>query len=456
MSKIKLLLLNPPAEQKYVKESRCQHRAAVFQSVYPPLTLAYIASLTRKENNVLLLDAIGDELSFEDVRNGVKNFDPDLVIVNTTTPTIDNDLRVIEGLKSVTNAKFAIFGVHATHFANELIKFPQVDIVIRKEPEITAYELTKKELKDVDGIVYKENSEIKKNQDREFLDVNELPFPAWDLVNLENYRMPIIGEKYVLLATGRGCPYSCTFCVSTSYYGKRFRCRNVDSVINEIEYVKSLGINNFFFFVETFTLNKKFVMDLCGEIIRRELNIRWICNSRVDTVDREMLNAMKKAGCWLISFGIESGDQQILDNVKKGIKLEQSQKAVEMAKKSGIATIGHFIFGLPGESRETIEKTLKLSKKLPLNFAEFYIATPFPGCELFNDIKIKNYEEINWSEYEYSHNVLMKDLNLENVRNKAYRGFYLRPSLILRDLQLFGLRYLPNLVLGGIKFLSTI
>lgn len=456
MIQIKLLLLNPPAEQKYVKESRCQHRAAVFQSVYPPMTLAHIASLTREENNVQLLDAIGDEISLDEIKTRVKKFSPDIVIVNTTTPTIDNDLKVVEILKRITDAKFALFGVHATHFARELIKFSQIDIVIKKEPEITAYELTKKELKDVKGIIYKENGKIRENPDREFLDPDSLPFPSWDLVNLSNYRMPIIGERYVLLSTGRGCSYSCTFCVSTSYYGKKFRCRSVDSVIKEIQYVMNFGIKNFFFFVETFTLNKKFVIDLCNEIIRKKLDIRWVCNSRVDTVDQDMLDKMKKAGCWLISFGTESGDQRILDNVKKGIKLEQSQKAIEMAKNAGIATIGHFIFGLPGENKETIKKTLNFSKKIPLNFAEFYIATPFPGCALFNELKIKNYKEVNWSEYEYSHNVLMKDMNLENVRNRAYREFYLRPSLILRDIQLFGLRYLPNLILGGIKFLGTI
>jgi len=454
--KIKALLFNPPAKEKYVKESRCQHRAAVFQSVYPPLTLAYIASLTRKENEVRLVDAIGDEIPEKDVIKIVDEFNPDIVIVNTTTPTINNDLDVIKKLKKVSNFRSVIFGVHATHFARELIKFPQVDIVIKGEPEFTAYELTNKELKDVKGIIYKDGGKVRENPDREPLDVNSLPFPAWDLVNLENYLMPIIGESYVLLATGRGCPYDCSFCVSTSYYGKKFRCREVESVIREIHYGKSLGIKNFFFFVETFTLNKKFVLELCDRIIKENLNIRWVCNSRVDTVNQEMLNRMEEAGCWLISFGIESSNQPILDRVRKGIKPEQSRKAVRMAHRAGIATIGHFVLGLPGETEESIRKTIKLAKRIPLNFAEFYIATPFPGSELFDEIEGRNYEEINWNEFEYSHQNLCRELNLEKFRKRAYTEFYLRHSLILRDLRLFGIRNLPKLIVGGIRFLAAI
>ncbi|HEX55509.1 MAG: hypothetical protein DRO90_00550 [Candidatus Altiarchaeales archaeon] len=452
---MKLLLLNPPAREKYVKESRCQHRAAVFQSVYPPLTLAYIASLTRQDNEVRLIDAIGDEISLEKLKRDVEKFDPDLIIVNTTTPTIENDLMVIEKLRGITKAKSAIFGVHATHFARELIKLPQIDIVIKKEPEITAYELTKKNLEDVSGIIYKDNGKIRENPDREFLNPDELPFPAWDLVDLDNYRMPIKNEKYVLLSTGRGCPYRCKFCVSQSYYGRRFRKRSVESVIEEIEYVTSLGIRNFFFFVETFTLDRRFVINLCEEIIRRNLNIEWVCNSRVDTVDVEMLRQMKRAGCWLISFGIESADQRILDNVNKGITVEQSKKAIEITNKVGIATIGHFIFGLPGETQETIKETIEFSKKLPLNFAEFYIATPFPGSELFDELNI-NPKGISWNECEYSKNIINKNLDLERVRKKAYVEFYLRPSLFLRELKFFGIRYLPSLIIGGLKFLSTI
>ncbi len=453
---MKLILLNPPAKEKYVKESRCQHRAVVFQSVYPPLTLAYIASLTRNENDVMLIDAIGDGISERRVIDIVQEFDPDLIVVNTTTPTINNDLEVIRKLKRVSNFKSAIFGVHATYFAKELIKSPQLDIVIKGEPEFTTYELTKKELRDVKGIIYKEKGRVRENTNRDPLDVNSLPFPAWDLVNLENYRMPIIGESYVLLATGRGCPYDCTFCVSTSYYGKRFRCREVDSVIREIHYDRSMGIRNFFFFVETFTLNKKFVLELCDRIIDEKLDIRWVCNSRVDTVSLEVLEKMKEAGCWLISFGIESSSQKILDNVKKGIRPEQSERAVKMAHQAGIATIGHFIFGLPGETEDSIEKTIKFARGIPLNFAEFYLATPFPGSELFNEIESRDYNEINWDEVGYSHQNLCKGIELEKFRKRAYIGFYLRPRLILRDMRLFGLRNLPKLIIGGIRFLIDI
>jgi len=197
-------------------------------------------------------------------------------------------------------------------------------------------------------------------------------------------------------------------------------------------------------------------MELCDRIIDEKLDIRWVCNSRVDTVTREMLNSMREAGCWLISFGIESSSQKILDNVKKGITPEQSKKAVKMTHRAGIATIGHFVFGLPGETEDSIKNTIRFARRIPLNFAEFYIATPFPGSELFNEMDGRSYDEINWDELEYSHQNLCKEMNLEKHRKKAYMQFYLRPWLILRDIRLFGLGNLHKLVVGGIRFLTTI
>ncbi|MFC2154639.1 B12-binding domain-containing radical SAM protein [Candidatus Altiarchaeota archaeon] len=454
-----MLLLNPPAEQKYVKESRCQHRAAVFQSVYPPLTLASMAGLIRGAHEVRLIDAMGADLSRDYVEKQTMSFNPDLVVVNTSTPTALNDLEIIEELKNKTSkTKFVIFGVTASYFAHDLIKKPFLDAVIVGEPEYTVFELAKEEnWRKVNGLVFKDDrGEIYTTPRREMDDANYLPVPAWDLVDLSYYRMPVTNERYVLVATGRGCPYRCTFCVSPSYYGMKFRTKKVGQVIKEIKFAQKQGVNSFFFFVETFTLDKSYVKDLCREIVREKLNIKWVCNSRVDTVDFEMLSVMREAGCQVISFGIETGSQEILDNAKKKIRLEQSMKAVELARKAGLATVGHFIFGLPGETEETIKETLAFSKKLPLHFAEFYIATPYPGSELFESLEIKSFNDVDWTRFEYSNNVIDQGLNLEKAHSRAYLGFYLRPRVMLDLIRFYGLGRLPSLINTGFHFIRGI
>lgn len=457
-----VLLLNPPAGEKYMKEGRCQHKASIYQSVYPPLTLAYIAAAVRKrgENKVVLVDAVGLGETLNSVKNKVRNFKPDLVVVNVTTPTIENDLKAIQEIHKGLNpeCRVCVYGVHATYFARKLAEKPYIDVVTKGEPEEIVYELTYNPVEEVRGIVYRKprDNAIVENPDHEPADLDALPYPAWDLVDLDGYRMPVTGERYVLLNTGRGCPYQCTFCVSGIYYGRKVRSRSVESIIGEIEYVKRLGVNNFFFFEETFTINRRFVMELCDKILEKKLDIRWVCNSRVDTVDREMLSKMKAAGCWMMSFGIESNSQEILDNVKKGIKVEDATNAVKEAHEAGIATVGHFILGLKGETQKTIEDTIKFSLKLPLDFAEYYISTPYPGSQEFEDFGIEDHDKIDWSRFEYSHNISNKDLDLETARNKAYRRFYLRPKTVLNMLRVFGFKNVFKLIDTGLKFILNV
>ncbi len=419
-----------------------------------------MAGLMRDRHEVRLLDAMGAGKSRADVERAVMGFDPDLVVVNTSTPTIINDLAIVEELKNKTaRIRFVLFGVHVSQFAADLIKKPYVDAVVVGEPEYTVYEMANEEnWRKVRGLVYRDDrGEVHTNPRREMDDVDYLPVPAWDLVDLDRYLMPVTNERYVMVATGRGCPYQCSFCVSPGYYGLRFRTKKVAQVMKEIEYAKKLGISTFFFFVETFTLDKRYVLDLCAEITRRKLDITWVCNSRVDTVDFEMFSAMAEAGCTAVSFGIESASQDILDAARKKTKVGQAEKAVAMARKAGLATIGHFIFGLPGETPDSMEETIAFSKRLPLHFAEFYIATPHPGSDLFEGLPEgkKRHDDIDWKSFEYSHNQINADLELEGARSRAYRRFYLRPGILWGILSYYGVRRLPALIRTGFHFIRS-
>jgi radical SAM superfamily enzyme YgiQ (UPF0313 family) len=453
---MRVLLLNPSSDEKFVKESRCQHKAAVFQSVYPPMTLATMAALLRNSHDLKIVDAMAAGSGRKETLEQAARFNPDFVVVNTSTPTMANDLAIIDELSArIPSALFAVFGVTATYFAEDIIKRPSVSAVVLGEPEITILEMTRSaDWRSVKGLVSKdEKGDVFRTPARAPFDVDSLPPPAWDLLDLSSYRMPVTGEKYVIVASGRGCPYECIFCVSPSYYGRKFRKKSVNNVIDEIRFAKSLGISSFFFFVETFTLDKQYVLDLCEGISREDLGITWFCNSRVDTVDFDVFSAMFKAGCRLVSFGIESGNQALLTEARKGTTLAQARQAVDLARKAGLATLGHFVFGLPGETGKTIKETVSFAKSLPLHFAEFHIATPFPGSVLFESMKPETFDDVDWSRFEYSSHVISSSVDLEAARSKAYRSFYLRPGVAWNMIGFYGWGSLPAVLKTGYNFI---
>lgn len=393
-------LLNPPYPAAFIREGRCQQPPGLFQTIYPPLTLATLASVLRNKHRVKVIDAVALNYSLQKLKNLYLKDKPELVFVNSSTPTIKTDLTTIDELYKLKKSGFLVFGVHATYFANELSKKNRHIKFIKGLPYDCAYRII--------GQKY---------------DFSKPLVPSWDLIDLSRYRLPLRNRKFVMLQTSYGCPYRCSFCTVPFYYGKKVRYKPLTNVISEIKYAKSLGVNYFLFFSETFTLNRDYVKKLCREMIKQNLRIHWMCNSRADTIDRETLLLMRKAGCWLISFGIESGNQAILDKCKKRIALEQIKKAVSYSNSLGLLTFGHFILGLEGETPETVEQTILFSKRLNLDFAAFYIATPFPGSPLYEKYKqcIKSLGNLA-----YSRQTIKTNLNLEKYQKKAYVEFYLR------------------------------
>ena len=451
-----VLLLNLPYEAKYMIEGRCQQKASTYSdSLLPPITLAYIAALLEGKIQVSVIDCTAESMNLEQLKQEILRINPEYIIANVTTPTIELDLHTLSEIKNAfPQAKTAVMGVHATYFAKELAVHPAIDYVICGEPDITASELPIRDPHDVKGLVFEENGKVIETGKNHYLDLDELPYPAWHKLNLSAYRIPIKNKRYVIVMPGRGCPYRCSFCVAPYYYGQRMRTRSVESIVGEVEYMhEKYNIDEFFFFVETFTLNKEFIIQFCEKIIEKKLDIKWMCNSRVDILDQEMLGKMKQAGCWLMSFGVESANQQVLDKAGKGIRPERARETIKLANNNGIVTLGHFVFGLPGETKESIEETIKFSKNINLDFAEYYIVAPYPGSRLYEEYK----DEINtpWSEFDYTKSIIPSDIDLEYYKKKAYKSFYLRPLHILKVIKKIGLKEsLPNL-LQGINFLKS-
>jgi radical SAM superfamily enzyme YgiQ (UPF0313 family) len=438
---MKCLFLNPPNKEKFVKEGRCQHEASYFSALYPPITLAICAQIARNENNeVKLVDAIAENITIENFLESLEEYD--FILVNTTTPTFINDSNIIKKIKEKYPQTFiAIYGFHINALPETALAESGADAALVGEPEAHLKEILKTKKKGI-------------TQYKNVGDLNELPFPARDLMPLNKYLLTNNGQKFTTIVTGRGCPFNCTFCVVPQNYGRKVRLRDPKIIIEEIkEVINKYGIKNFWFNNDTFTIKKDQVIELCNLIQQNNLKINWMCNSRVDTVDLETFNAMKKAGCWILSFGVESGNEEILKNIKKNISLTQVREAIQNAKKAKLMTMTHFVLGLPGETKETIEKTIKFAIDLNADFSDFFILTPFPGSEIYKDFKEKNLLEIkDWDSYKYSQKIFKTDLPLEKYQKQAYRRFYLRPKKIASFMRIVK----PKAIFNVFRFLRRL
>ncbi|HNT34739.1 MAG TPA: radical SAM protein, partial [bacterium] len=291
--------------------------------------------------------------------------------------------------------------------------------------------------------------------------LDSLPFPARYLVRNELYRRPDMDVPQTTIVTSRGCPFKCVFCLSRVVAGTKPRTRAPENILEEIrECVERFGIRDFLFRSDTFTARRSWIMDFCKALRSSDLRIRWSCNSRVDTIDTEMLSAMKSAGCWLMAFGLESGSQEILDVIHKGISKDQIRNALKECRRAGIRSSVYFLLGLPWETEKTFQETVQFACEISPDFIEFFYTYPFEGTELY-DVCIRegllNPDELpslaySQPAYATGHFTLEQ---LAQQRPKALRTFYLRPGYILRTLsRARSLKILANYVRYGWKQLN--
>jgi len=419
-------------------------------AAWPPISLTSSAALLRQEGfKVNLKDCIVEGIDFSALKQLLRDFSPDLLVLNTATFTIEGDLSIACIAKEISpRIKVAAMGIHVTSLPDDSFKMSkELDFIIRGEPEYTIRDIASairdgKSYNEIPGISININGKINHNVDRppiENLDL--LPFPAWDLVDLDKYQIPISGERFLLIAPGRGCPYQCSFCASKAYYGTKLRLRKPERVVDEIEWnLEKFGVSNFLFWMESFTIDRDYVLQLTRQIVSRGLKVKWICNSRVDDVDKELLMALKEAGCWMIAFGVESGNQEILDTMKKNTSIEQTVNAVKQAKESGLKVAGHCIIGAPGDTPQTITDTIKFVRKLDLDYVQYYCCVPFPGSDLYEIARSRGWiNTLRWDRFEQSYSVLeMEGIDSRTImalRRKAFWSFYLTPKIILRTLK---------------------
>ena len=449
--KPRVLLINPPYTFLVGIKSSAGHAT--------PLNLCYLASYLREnlDCEISIMDCEIEEMSFKDIERKIRRYSPNIVGITCPTPVFGYIIKIAGIIKRLNKDCHVILGgPHPTALPEDCIRYENIDFLVLKEGEETFKEVVefivagKTNFEKIDGLVFRRGKEIIFNKPREYIkDLDSLPFPARDLLDIGKYHSAptkkLTKYRATSILSGRGCPYNCIHCISRCLWGGKIRVRSPKNIVDEIEdCIKRFGIREFNFYDDTFTIIEDHVIAICDEIIRRKLDISWICFGRVNAITRRMIKKMKEAGCKKVSFGLESGSQVILDKMRKNSTLEMGRNAVKIVNQEGLNVHASFMIGNIGETRKTVDQTIRFARSLDLDNATFFITTPYPGTDLYNIALEKgfisprtHYEDfapITDSEpIVVQNNLSAKEL--VKLRKNAFNQFYLRPKYIIRKLR---------------------
>ena len=450
---MRVLLVYPSllrADVRHYSRAVEKHRG-----IYPSLGLGYIASsLLRHGHQVAVVDCDAEDKPRQKIEKTVREFQPDLVGCHTMTWTFAQANWLLQMIKEIKpDIRSVAGGPNITAFPSFALEVSEFDLGVYGEGEITIIELADalekgRELKDISGASFKKGGEVVVNSPRALIpDLDEVPFPAWQLLPLPRYFDVFTRHRrFATMMASRGCPYDCTFCDRLNRMGRQWRVRSPQNVVAEIKFLMSnFGIREVMFFDDNFIIDRSWIYNLCEEMLRQKVAVDWECRARVDMVDRPLLQAMKKAGCYRIRYGMESGDDNILKVLKKGITVEQSLECARISKEAGIEIFAYFMMGSPCETKETLEKTLALAMKVDGDFTVFSKTIPIVGSELFDWAVQNGYiNKDYWKDF-----LLGKETNpapalstlelpekvVDEYISRANRKFYLRPGYLVRRLR---------------------
>ncbi|HON80568.1 MAG TPA: radical SAM protein [Spirochaetota bacterium] len=425
---MKVLLINPP----YPFE----------ESPTPPFGLMSLAAyLIEKGIEVRIADFIITRFSEDKARAIIDDFNPDVIGATGVTMNIKKAFSILQFFKELKpEAVFVMGGPHVTFDADTVLRENSfLDYIVRGEGEVTCTELLRAIQNNTSpegilGISYRNGNEIIHNDRRPFIeDINTLPFPARHLVSLTKYRAL---RFPINMVTSRGCPHQCIFCLGSKMVGRKVRYFDTMRIVDEFEMLSKMGFSQINIVDDLFTSNKKRCIEFCDEIMRRGIQHKWTAFARVDTVSLELLQAMQKAGCTTLCFGIESGNQEILDTVKKRITIEKCIRAVDLCRKAGIIPMTSYILGLPGETRKTVQMTMDFAKKLSPHYG-YHILAPFPGTEVRE--QKENYGITiltdDWDLYDANQAVCITDNISADEINEIAREFNSLTAKKIRDIE---------------------
>jgi len=448
---MKVLITNPPWPGDGFgarSDVRWPHKRSDKFIEYP-IYLSYLVAIVRESGyEVSFLDAILEELGIDEFAEKVREIGPDVVVLECSTPSINFDLQSAAAIKKASpSTRTVLIGSHPTVYHREIMtENPAVDAICRGEFDYTVRDLVRaqaegKDWSEVPGLTWRRDGEVQVNPDRPVIEnLDEIPFPARDLVDSPNYRQGTFRGKHpTTVITSRGCPFHCIYCLwPSTLYGHNFWARSAENVVDELEEcVNKYGVDEVYFDDDSMALDRERMLKICRLIVERGVKFEWISQCRVDSMDEEVLRAMKKAGCRYIRFGVESGSPRMLKLMKKGITTEKAMEAFRLARKVGIRTQAFFLFGLPGETEETVRETIEFAKKIKPGSAQFAVAIPHPGTELFKTTTEKGWIRYdNWEDFSSCLGMIeTPEFPLdaaEKARVRAYKKFYFRPAYIMQ------------------------
>jgi anaerobic magnesium-protoporphyrin IX monomethyl ester cyclase len=446
---MKVLLINPPITKRQVYS-----RYSAGAPCLPPLGLCYLgAELLEKGHNVKIVDCAAENIGVQEVIAEMEKYSPAVVGVTSATVSYIAGKSVLEAVKKAhPNIVTILGGAHISAIPLEAMKdCSAADIGVVGEGEQTLLEIVSRieshqSLDTVEGTVARVNGDVIQNPARKAPNLDEMPFPARHL--LKDLRMyshtPFRGARFTTtMITSRGCPFNCGYC-DQSVFGRRWRAHSADYVLKELQSLKEeYGVEFISFEDDNFLLSKKRTVEICRKIIDANLNLGWSCLGRANEVDDEVLALMKKAGCRTVYIGVESGSPRILELIEKKLSIEDTARGIRLIKKHGMSVTGSFILGLPTESKEEMDMTVKLALSLPLDGVTFFIFTPYPNTPIRELAKSHGFVSEDWRHYSGHPGVLpfipagMKEKDLLDYQAAAYRKFLMRPRYLSKHLGLF-------------------
>jgi len=447
---LRALLFNPNQMRLVTKPGK------IYNRIWPPLELANSAALLEAEgHSVRITDAHALGMKPEHVTRCAVGFDKVFISSSSLdrwqcpTPDLGPFLASVERLRKTTDEVY-VLGVHGTLRPQEILNLTAARAVIRGEPEGTIVEICRgTPLRDIRGIAFREDGRIIVNQDREPVNLDELPPPALHLLPMEKYCYEVLGPRFTLFEGSRGCASRCSFCL-LAMYGRGLRRKSPARLIREVDLaISRFGVKTAYFMDLEFTAIRGAVMELCDHLIRKRYDFRWTCQTRLDLVDEELLESMRRAGCRLIHFGVEAGTDRFLNKINKGITTAQIRDGLGLVRRAGIDSACFFMLGFPDEDEDELERTVRFARELNPTYALFHQVTPYPGTPLYDEIQ-KNapsiFAEGPFPEACFDGEALKK---LKRTIRRAYLGYYLRPGYIAARLSRGDLRSL----LGQVKLL---
>jgi radical SAM superfamily enzyme YgiQ (UPF0313 family) len=433
----------------FTRQGRCQERDDVLGTTKPPLTLAWIAgALNADGHDARIVDLTAAGQTVQGLARALADvaFQPTLIIFASCFPTWDADVRAMTWLKHATGAPIVAFGPHASSAPLlAMARAADVDGVIVGEPEDGARALADlpagSDWGDIESLCFRRDGVIVAHRaPGQFAEFSTAAGPDWGDTDFSRYRLPLVNQPYALVETSRGCPYTCDFCVAPIQQGHHFRERSAAAIVDEIARLKrTRGLEYFYLWGDTVTLNQKSVAALTDELIARRLDIRWIANARADNLtDPAFVRRLRESGCWMLSFGIEASAPTRRDEMHKRLQTPAIDAAIRNLRQAGIKSFAFFILGYPGETRASMAATGDYACALDIDFAGFYPAVPYPGTALGDRAGAAGWvvDPAAWHQLEYAHYAMrcgeLDAVSVMGAVGRARRRFYLRPGYLLR------------------------